>query len=245
MIRALSQIIVDTTTTLEGLIHFLKADKATCITFSDHDLPPEGSDHVQPLFIDVACSGRRVPSVLLDNSSALNVCPLVTTIALGFSPTHFGPSSQTVRAYDETQRTVMGTLSTHVMIGPIRYSILFQVLRIQSSFNLLLGHPWIHEAGAIPSSLYQKLKFIHEGCIIMIQFDRDNVTSSKPMLHISHIEDDLHLTGFTFNKVLVVSLEDDSRDLVPMSFDQYNSALVLSMMRGMSYMLGLGLGRRQ
>ena len=33
--------------------------------------------------------------------------------------------------------------------------------------------------------------------------------------------------------------------MVPMSFDQHNSTLVLSMMRGMSYMPGLGLGRRQ
>ena len=139
----------------------------------------------------------------------------------------------------------MGTLSTHVMIGPVRCSILFQVLRIQSSFNLLLGRPWIHEAGAIPSSLHQKLKFIHEGCIITIHYDRDVVTSSKPVIHISHSEDDLHLIGFTFDEVQVVSLEDDSRDMVLMSFDNHNSTLVLSMMRGMSYMPGLGLGRRQ
>ena len=62
------------------------------------------------------------------------------------------------------------------------------------------------------------------------------------MLHTYHNEDDLHLTGFTFDEVLVVSLEDDSRDLVPMSFVEHNNTLVLSMMRGMSYMLGLGLG---
>ena len=141
MIRALSQIRVDTTTTLRGLIHFLTADKATCIMFSDKDLPLEGSDHVHPLFIDVACSGHRVSSFLLDNSSALNICPLVTAIALGFSPSDFGPSTQVVRAYDRTQRTVMGTLITHVMMGPVRYSMFFQVLRIQSFFNLLLGHP--------------------------------------------------------------------------------------------------------
>ena len=139
----------------------------------------------------------------------------------------------------------MGTLSTHVMIRPVRYSILFQVLRIQSSFNLLLGHPWIHEVGAIPSSLHQKLKFIHEGRIITIQSDRDVVTSSKPVLHISHSVDDLHLTRFTFDEVQVVNLEDDSKDPVPMSFDQHNNTLVLSMMRGMPYMPGLGLGRRQ
>ena len=168
LIRALSHTRVDTATTLEGLIHFLTTDKATCIAFFDDDLPPKGSDHVQPLFIDVACSGRQVPLVLLNNGSALNVCPLVTTIALGFSPTNFRPSSQTVRAYDGTQKTILGTLSTQVMIGPVRYSILFKGLRIQSSFNLVLGCSWIHEAGAIPSSLNQKLKFIHEGRIITI-----------------------------------------------------------------------------
>ena len=32
---------------------------------------------------------------------------------------------------------------------------------------------------------------------------------------------------------------------MPMSFDQHNNTLVLIMMRGMSYMPGLGLGRRQ
>ena len=41
-------------------------------------------------------------SVLLDNGSALNVCPVVTPIALGFSPSDFGPSIQNVRAYDGT-----------------------------------------------------------------------------------------------------------------------------------------------
>ena len=138
----------------------------------------------------------------------------------------------------------MGTLTTHVMIGPVRYSMLFQVLRIQSSFNLLLGHPWIHEAGAIPSSLHQMTKFIHEGRIITIQSDKDVVTSFESVLQISHNEDDLHLTGFIFDEVQVVSLEDDNRDMVPMSFDQHNNTLVLKMMKGMSYMPGLRLGRR-
>ena len=245
LIRALSKIKVDTATTPWGLIHFLTADRATCIVFYEDDLPPEGLDHVHPLFINVACSGRRVPFVLLDNSSALNVCPLVTTIALGFSPSDFWPSRQAVKAYDGTQRTIIGTLTTHVMIRLIRYSVFFQVLRIQSSFNLLSGRPWIHEAGAIPFSFHQKVKFIHEGRIITIQSDKDVVTSSELVLQISHNEDDLHLTGFIFDEIQVVSLEDDNRDMVPMSFDQQNNTLVLSMMKGMSYMPGLGLGRRQ
>ena len=107
LVRALGQIRVDTTTTPEGLIHFLIADRATCIVFSDDDLPPKGLGRICPLYISVACSGNRVPTVLLDNDSALNVCPLATTITLGFSPSDFRPSTKTVRAYDGTQRTVM------------------------------------------------------------------------------------------------------------------------------------------
>ena len=89
------------------------------------------------------------------------------------------------------------------------------------------------------------MNFIHEGRIITIQSDRDVITSFGPVLQISHSKDDLLLTEFTFNEVQVVSLEDDRRDMVPMSFDQYSSTLVLSMMRAMSYMPSLGLGHRQ
>ena len=101
-----------------------------CIVFSDDDLPLEGSSHIRPLYISVACSGHRLSTILLNNGSALNVCPLATAIALGFYPSDFRLSTQTVRAYDGTRRTVMDTITEHVMIGPIRYSVLFQVLRI-------------------------------------------------------------------------------------------------------------------
>ncbi|XP_059596541.1 uncharacterized protein LOC132254620 [Vitis vinifera] len=180
LIRALSQIRVETTTTPEGLIHMMTADRATCIVFSDDDLPPEGSDHTHPLYIIVGCSGRRVPSVLLDNGSALNVCPLATAIALGYAPSDFGTSTQTVRAYDSTKREVMGTLMIELMIGPTTFPILFQVLRIPASFNLLLGRPWIHGAGAIPSSLHQKVKFIHDGQVITVHSTRDIFATSEP-----------------------------------------------------------------
>ncbi|RVW99135.1 hypothetical protein CK203_018962 [Vitis vinifera] len=163
LIRALSQIRVETTTTPEGLIHMMTAGRATCIVFSDDDLPPDGLDHVRPLYITVGCSGRRVPSVLLDNGSALNVCPLATAIALGFAPSDFGPSTQTV-------------------------------LRIPTSFNLLLGRPWIHVAGAIPSSLHQKVKFIHDGQTLEIEdFHRDFVamtTSAGTSEFIAAIDHD-------------------------------------------------------
>ena len=69
--------------------------------------------------------------------------------------------------------------------------------------------------------------------------------SAEPILEISHTDDDLFLTGFTFDEVQTVEIEDFCRDFVAMSFDQHSSTVVLNMMRGMSYLPGMGLGRCQ
>ena len=126
LIRSLSRIRVESAISSDGLIHMLTADRATCIVFSADDLPVGGSDHTMPLYITVGCSGHRVPTVLLDNGSALNVCPLATAVALGFGPSDFGPSTQTIRAYDSTRREVLGTLTLELRIGPVAFSTLFR-----------------------------------------------------------------------------------------------------------------------
>ena len=186
--------------------------KATCIVFSDDDLSPEGSNHTRPLYISVDYLGRRVPFVLLDNGSALNIYPLATAIALGYAPSEFGSSTHTVRAYDSTRRKVMGTLEIELLIGPTTFITLFQVLRIPTSFNLLLGRPWIHRARVIPSSLHQKVKFIHGGQVITMKFVGDMFISSEPVLQINHNDDDLFLIGFTFDEVQTLEMEDFCRD---------------------------------
>ena len=71
------------------------------------------------LCISIGYLGRCVPSVLLDNGSALNVYPLATAIALRYGPTDFEPSTQIVKAYENTCREVMDILILELMIGPI------------------------------------------------------------------------------------------------------------------------------
>ena len=89
------------------------------------------------------------------------------------------------------------------------------------------------------------MKFIHDKQVITVQPPKDVFASSEPMLQISHSENDLFFTGFTFDEVQTLEVEDFCRDFVAMSFDQHSSMMVLDMMRGMSFMLGMGLGRRQ
>ena len=78
----------------------------------------------------------------------------------------------------------------------------------------------------------------------MVQFTRDMFSSSEPVLQISHSEDDLFLTGFTFDEIQTLEIEDFCRDFVALSFDQHNSTVVLDIMRGMTFLPGMRLGRR-
>uniref|UniRef100_A0A2N9GU32 RNA-directed DNA polymerase n=1 Tax=Fagus sylvatica TaxID=28930 RepID=A0A2N9GU32_FAGSY len=130
------------------------------LTFSDDELPPEGRGHVKALYISVKTNDRIVSRVLIDNGSALNVCPLSTLEKLDIDPTRVRVTSMIVRAFDGTRREVLGEIDLPVEVGPQVYNINFQVLKIDSPYNLLLGRPWLHTAGAVPSSLHQKMKLI-------------------------------------------------------------------------------------
>ncbi|MCR2847795.1 hypothetical protein KN825_14270 [Weizmannia coagulans] len=245
LMRALSRIPVDSGMTPQGLVHMVTADRPSCIVFSDADLPLEGADHGRALYITVMCSGRRIPSVLIDNGSALNVCPFSTAVALGFSQADLTPSVQTIRAYDSTRREILGTLTLEVTIGPATFSVLFQVLRIPASFNLLLGRPWIHASGAIPSSLHQMVKFRHDDQVVTVPATGGAHPPAQPILEISPSPEESDLAGFSFEEPQILEVGEISRDRLSIDFARCSGPAVMQMMRRMQYMPGLGLGRRQ
>ena len=64
---------------------------------------------------------------------------------------------------------------------------------------MLLGQPWIHDTEAVPSSLYQKVWFPHEGAIVTIY--GDTLTVPKPIYGIDSEKELLTLDGFEIEKL--------------------------------------------
>ena len=50
---------------------------------------------------------------------------------------------------------------------------------ISPSYNCLLGRSWIHIAGAVPSTLHQKIKFVTEGKLVCIAAEEDMITATS------------------------------------------------------------------
>ncbi|XP_077222090.1 uncharacterized protein LOC143855929 [Tasmannia lanceolata] len=171
-----AQVSVDITSDeLVGLVAMARVSKT--LSFTDEDLTSEGHNHTRPLKITVVCNGKKVPDVLVDNGSALNVCPLATATVLGFGPNDFIPSEQGILAYDGTRRDVIGTLATEILIG-----------------------------GEIFEVEFQKLKFIRNNRVITVKGDPDLEVGQISQEGTSEKKGDVSLTGFSV-EVTAISFE--------------------------------------
>ena len=106
---------------------------------------------------------------------------------LGIDLFEMMPSKQGIRAYDNTKREVLGVIVLPVTIGPLKSDIQFQVLDVNTSFNLFLGRPWIHQVSAVPSTLHQKIKLILDGSLLVISGDPlicQSTDAASPLLEI-------------------------------------------------------------
>ncbi|XP_039687894.1 uncharacterized protein [Medicago truncatula] len=167
--KVLDQAFVDYDVTL-GQFESIMGNVTACnsLSFSDEDLPAEGKKHNQALLISVLCRTDSLSNVLIDTGSALNVMPKSTLDQLTYSEALLRPSKVTVRAFDGTRRSVYGEIDLPISVGPHEFQVTFQVMEIQASFSCLLGRPWIHDAGAVTSTLHQKLKFVSHGKLIAV-----------------------------------------------------------------------------
>ncbi|XP_077222123.1 uncharacterized protein LOC143855965 [Tasmannia lanceolata] len=176
----------------------------------------------------------------VDNGSTLNVCPLATATVLGFRPNDFIPSEQGILAYEGTRHVVIGTIATEILIGGEIFEVEFQVLDIKASFLLLLGRPWLHKDGVIPSSLHQKLKFIRNNRVITVKGDPDFEVGQISQEGASEKKGDVSLTRFSV-EVTTISFEKAKNEEI--LFLTSTNPRVVKMMRKQGYLPGAGLGR--
>ncbi|KAK8612855.1 hypothetical protein V6N13_092959 [Hibiscus sabdariffa] len=87
------------------------------ISFSDEEIPKGARGSCKALHITTRCKGYTLPGVLINNGSALNVLPMTTLKKLPIDATHMKAYQNTVRAFDGTQRDVLGKITVPLLIG--------------------------------------------------------------------------------------------------------------------------------
>jgi len=129
---------------LVGRIHAINY-----LYFTEVELNARGLSYNKPLYITVKCKDCSIGKVLINNDSALNVIPKHVLDEIPVDLTHMLRSTMTAKAYDGSIMQVVGTIKIELFIGSQMFLVTLQVMEIHSSYNMLLGRPWIHAADAV------------------------------------------------------------------------------------------------
>ncbi|XP_052874892.1 uncharacterized protein LOC128280702 [Gossypium arboreum] len=209
---------------LDRLVNNISADNF--IFFNDDEVQPGGRGSTKALHITTRCKGYTLPGVLIDNRSALNVLPLSTLM----------------RAFDGTERKVMGRIEIPLLIGPSTYEVDFLVMDIKPSYNCLLGRPWIHSAGAVPSTLHQNLKLVTKVRLVTINAEEDiiaAITSDTPYLEANDEAIECSFRSLEFvNTTFIIE-----GNKIPMPRLSETTRMGLRLTIGKGSLPGRGLGR--
>ena len=98
----------------------------------------EGQEHHKAVFIKAEVKGKLTCCVMVDNRSAINVCPLKILSKLGLTVADLKPLEVVIKAYDDMKRPVEGTFRALIKIGPIEAWVNLHVIDILVTFAILL-----------------------------------------------------------------------------------------------------------
>ncbi|XP_070026868.1 uncharacterized protein [Nicotiana sylvestris] len=160
------------------------------VTFSDDELPVEGTEHNRALYLTVKCEDSVVTRVLIDNGSSANICPLSMLNKLKVEDERIHKNSICVSGFDGGGKDSVGGIVLALTIGPVDITMEFQVLDVAVSYNLLLGRPWIHAAKAVPSTQHQVVKFEWDRQEIVIHGEDNLCVPNDSIVPFMEVDDD-------------------------------------------------------
>ncbi|KAK4733918.1 hypothetical protein R3W88_008179 [Solanum pinnatisectum] len=71
-------------------------------------------------------------------------------------------------------------------IGDVKSNTLIHVIDGKTSCNLLLGRPWVHENGVVPSTLHQCMKYMKDEEVLKIDADINPFTETEYILQMQN-----------------------------------------------------------
>ncbi|XP_012837904.1 PREDICTED: uncharacterized protein LOC105958447 [Erythranthe guttata] len=134
------------------------------MTFTDDDLLLGSKPHNRPL---------------VDGGSAVNILPKSTMRQLGIATEDLSRSRLTIQGFNQEGQRAIGMVRLDLTIEELAASTLFHVIDERTSYHLLLGWPWLHENGIVPSTLHQCFKYLRNGEMMKVDANAKPFTEAE------------------------------------------------------------------
>jgi hypothetical protein len=137
----------------------IKPNRSDDMIFNDEDLLLGDKKHNRPLFMFGDIDDLPINRIMVDAGSAINLLPLHTLKKIGYSQSDLSCSNVVIHGFNQAGQEAMGMISLVLKLEKFMTYVKFHVIDAATSYNALLGRPWLHENKIVPSTLHQCLKY--------------------------------------------------------------------------------------
>ncbi|XP_056843199.1 uncharacterized protein LOC130495728 [Raphanus sativus] len=158
----------------EGPKRLLGTDE---ISFTAREQEKVLTPHHDALVISLTIANCLVKRILVDNGSSSNIIFHSAFADLGLEPTALTRKATPLVGFSGEVKQTLGEVLLPVYAEGVNQTTKFLVVDCPSSYNVILGRPWIHDMGAVPSTLHQLVKFPTPWGIRAVKGDQENARS--------------------------------------------------------------------
>ena len=130
--------------------------------------------HLRPLHIKANIAGKMVNRVLVNGGATINLLPESPLIKFGKMVDQLIKANVVVTNFIGKTSTSKRISMLNVRVETVDRVTPFVVVASKVGYNVLLGREWIHGAGIVSSTLYQKLIIWNEEGNIKVVYADDS-----------------------------------------------------------------------
>ncbi|XP_074297145.1 uncharacterized protein LOC141627829 [Silene latifolia] len=129
------------------------------VTFDETDAESTPEQHHDALIITLTIGNCKVKKILVDTRSSVNLIMMETLKGMGFTEKDLAKKAIPLVGFSGETKHSLGEIIIPTYAGGVNKQVRYLVIDGPSTYNVILGRPWIHEMKAIPSTYHQCLKF--------------------------------------------------------------------------------------
>ncbi|KAF3595126.1 hypothetical protein DY000_02021696 [Brassica cretica] len=129
------------------------------ISFTAKEQEKVLTPHHDALVISLTVGNCLVKRILVDNGSSSNIIFQAAYKDLGLEESALTRRITPLIGFSGEVKQTAGEVTLPVCAEGVNMSTKFLIVDCDSSYNMILGRPWIHGMGAVPSTLHQMVKF--------------------------------------------------------------------------------------
>nr|POE96252.1 hypothetical protein CFP56_59535 [Quercus suber] len=160
-----------------------------CIGFFGKDLKDILQPHENAFVVTLQIEGFDVKRVIIDQGSGAKIMYLDLYDGLGHTSWVLTKYDSPLVAFGKTILMPAGQVSLPAEVEGRKEMVNFIVVHSYSPYTAILGCPWIHAMGVVPSSLHQKVKFPIEQGIVEVRGDQ-SVARRCQVVVVGHRKED-------------------------------------------------------